>query len=315
VTAADDAGKKKGAKDAASEKAQQAKAQAKQEWDAAMQQVKEPGKVHRVERYAVEQLPVHPHYIDAGTVYFAELQEPLDFGTEPLTPEIASSMGNLPPTGSFVHALLVTPLDSATTQKGDAVDAILSQPLFDGKNLILPQGSRIKGTVVEVQPARYLSRGGQLRIVFREMVLQDGIANKIQANLEGVQGASSQNVTLDSEGGARATPPKTRFLTTTVSVGLGTASFLGDTFGDTGPRASGGATGFKLVGIALGVAVHSQALGMAMGALGATRSIYTNFVARGHELVFPKNTVMQIGISVRPAAPSQSPKSGPPSGL
>ncbi len=94
----------------------------------------------------------------------------------------------------------------------------------------------------------------------------------------------------------QAAPPKTRFLTTTVAIGVDAASFLGDTFGDTGPPVSGGAGGYKLIGIAVGLAVHSQSPGMAIGSFGAVRSIYTNFVARGPEPTFP-NTAMQIGIA------------------
>jgi hypothetical protein len=298
VSSADERAKNSnGAKDVAAEKAKQAKQAAKQEWKAAMQQVKQPGKFHRFEHYAVAQLPVHPQYIDAGTVYFAELQQPLNFGTEPLTPELAASIGAAPPPGSFVHARLLTPLSSATSRNGDDVEAIVTQPLFAGTHLIYPQGTRLKGTVLQVRPASHLARSGQLRIAFHDMVLQDGVQEKIEASLESVQAGHTQNVTLDAEGGAQAAPPKTRFLTTTVAVGLGAISFLGDTFGDTGPRTAGGAGGYKLIGIAIGLAVHSQALGMAMGSFGAVRSIYTNFVARGPELVFPKNTAMQIGIA------------------
>jgi len=68
--------KKPSAKSTVSEKAKQAKEQAQSQFDAAMQQVKKPGKLHRLERYAVAQLPVHPNYIEAGTGYVAELQSP-----------------------------------------------------------------------------------------------------------------------------------------------------------------------------------------------------------------------------------------------
>src|SRR6202047_953367 len=297
ITAADE--NHKGVKDAASQKAKEAKEQAKAEWNAAMQQVKEPGKIHKIERYAIAQLPVHPQYVDAGTVYFAELQDPLSFGTEPLSAEAAASVGATPPPGSFVHARLVTSLSSATSHNGDEVEAVIARPLFDDGRLIYPQGTILKGAVLQARPAGYMSRSGQLRIVFHDVVLQDGIASKIQASLEGVQSAKAQNLVLEEEGGRKANPPKTRFLTTTISVGLGAASFLGDTFGDTGPRAAGGATGFKLVGIVVGLTVHSTALGMAMGALGATRSVYTNFIARGRDVVFPNNTAMQIGVGMR----------------
>jgi len=309
VMAADD--KKKGLKDTATEKTKQAKEEAKREWDAAMKQVHEPGKMHKIERFAVAQLPFHPQYIDAGTVYFAELQEPLDFGTEVLTPELATSMNTPPPPGSVVHARLLTELNSATTQKGDEVEAVLSQPLFDGNRLMIPQGSRLKGLVVQVRPARHLSRNGQLRMVLHKLVLPDGVEQKVEAILEGIQAGKEQNLQLDSEGGAEATPPKTRFLATSVAVGLGAISFLGDTFGDAGPRVAGGATGYKLIGIALGAAIHSQEFGMAMGAYGGCRSIYTHFIARGHDVVFTKNTAMEIGIGTRIEGPAKHAEEAP----
>jgi hypothetical protein len=85
VAAAEGRERKKGVKDAASEKTKQAKEQARQQWDNAMKQLKTAGRMHRLKRYVEAQLPVHRQYIPAGTVYFAELTAPLDFGTEPMT--------------------------------------------------------------------------------------------------------------------------------------------------------------------------------------------------------------------------------------
>jgi hypothetical protein len=312
VTAADGE-KKKGVKGAASEKTDQAKEEAKRQWVNAMKQVHESGKMHKIGRYAVAQLPVHPQYIDAGTVYFAELTEPLDFGTEPLTPEIAASINTPPPPGSSVHVRLMTGLSSATAQKGEEVEAVLSQPLFDGNRLVLPQGSRLKGSVVQVRPARRLSRNGQLRMVFHELVLPNGVEQKVEASLEGVQSGKGQDVKLDPEGGAEANSPKTRYLATGISVALAFASSHGDRDardgdigGNTNSRLAGGVGGFKLVGIAIGAFVHSQPLGMAMGAYGASMSVYSHFIARGRDLVFPKNTAMEIAIGTRASAPSPS---------
>jgi type IV secretory pathway VirB10-like protein len=307
---ADDKGTKKTAKDEASEKAKQAKAQARDAWNNAMKEIQSPGKMHRLERYAIARFPVHPQYIDAGTVYFAELQDPLDFGSEPLTPEKASSLGVLRQT-NFVRARLVTSLNSATTPKGAEVQAVLSQPLFDGDHLILPQGSHLKGSVVQAAPARYLSRNGQLRIVFHELDLPDGVQQKVDTSVEGIQAGKNQDVKLDSEGGAQATSSKSRYALTAVSVGLAAFSFGGDRdapgggnpAGNTSNRVAGGAGGFKLIGIVLGLTVHSRAFGAAMGAYGASMSIYSHFIARGHEVVFPKNTAMQIGVASVPAAP------------
>ena len=306
----------KGVKDAAAMKARAAKQQAKQEWDSAMKQVKEPGKFRRIERYAVAQLPVHPQYLPEGVVYFAELQQPLNFGSEPLTPALASSIGGPPPDGSVVHARLITPLSSASTQKGAEVEAMVSQPLFDDGRLILPQGSLLKGTVVQVQPARHLKHNGQLRMAFHELSLPSGVAQKVEATLAGVQAEKASNLKLDSEGGAQATTSKSRYLATAVSLSLAAVSFAGDSdaaaggnpAGNTSNRVAGGAGGYKLIGIALGLAVHSHPFGAAMGAYGGAMSIYTHFIARGHDVVFPKNTAMEIGIGTRrPAADVAAP--------
>src|ERR1700682_2898645 len=56
VTAKEDE-HKKGVKDTASQKAKEAREQAKHDWDAAMHDVKQPGKMHRLKRAAVSQLP------------------------------------------------------------------------------------------------------------------------------------------------------------------------------------------------------------------------------------------------------------------
>ncbi|MFY9561933.1 MAG: hypothetical protein WAQ52_16995 [Terriglobales bacterium] len=300
---------KKNIKDKAAEKTKEARQQAKQQWEAAMKQLKTPGRMHRVERYAESQLPVHAQYIPAGTVYFAELDDPLDFGSEAMTPQQISSLGSPLPEGSVVHARLVTPLSSATAQKGQDVEAVLSRPLFDGDRLILPQGSRLKGTIRQVQPARRLKRNGQLRIAFLELVPPDGIEQKVHATLEGVQAGKDANVKLDSEGGAEATTSKSRYLATTVSLGLATVSVRGDPdavgagrAGNTSNRVAGGAAGFKLVGMAMGALVRSRAFGYTMGAYGAGMSVYSHFIARGREVVFPKNTAMEIGIGTRPEA-------------
>src|SRR6202140_5991257 len=307
VTSANEKEKKNLVKDAASKKIKEAKQQAHEQWDNAMKELKTPGKVRRLERYGEAQLPVRRQYIPAGTVYFAELGDPLDFGSVVMTVPMASSIGSDLPQGSVVHARLVTPLSSATSHKGQDIEAVLSQPLMDGDRLILPQGSRLKGTVKQAQPARRMKKNGQLRIAFSELVPPDGIEQKVVSTLEGVQAGKNANVKLDAEGGAEATTSKSRYLGTAVSLGLAMMSagrgrdHDGDGGGGGGSGAAGGVSGFKLVGMVMGALVRSRAFGTTMGAYGAAVSVYSNFMARGHEVEFPKNTAMQIGIGTRAA--------------
>jgi hypothetical protein len=213
-----------------------------------------------------------------------------------------------------VHALLVTPLNSSTTQKGAEVEAVLSQPLFDGDRLVLPEGSRLKGSVVQVRPASHFHHNGQLRIIFRELVPPNGVQQRVVAGLESVQSGRNDHITLDSEGGAEATSPKTRYLTTGLTLALSVASVAhhtdaddANTGGTSGNGVAGGTAGFKLVGMALGLLVKSQPVGMAMGAYGSARSVYSNFISKGRDVVFPKNTPMEISLG----APRKSALSPP----
>ena len=127
----------------------------------------------------------------------------------------------------------------------------------------------------------------------------------MEATLEGIESEKDANVRLDSEGGTVATTPKTRYLATALSLTLAAASANEESDVDngiargetsTGSRVAGGAAGFKLVGAALGLAVRSRALGYTMGGYRAGTSVYSHFITRGREVVFPKNTVMEIGI-------------------
>jgi len=165
-------------------------------------EVKSPARRHRLIRSALAELPIHPQYIDPGALYFAELNEPLGFGSEPLTPTNSEELGETPPAGSLVHALLLTPLDSRMTPKGAPVEAVISQPLFDGNHrLVLPEGSRLKGEVVQVEAARHTHGNGELRVIFYELVPPEGTPQEVAASFEGVQSTIGGPVQLDSEGG------------------------------------------------------------------------------------------------------------------
>jgi len=308
--------KKDEARNAASRKIGEAKKEVRRQWDAVKKQFHEPGKMHRLQRLAVAQLPYHPQYMDAGTSFNADLRRPLDFGTEPLTPALVEHIGTPPPSGSVVHAVLVTPLGSANSKKDDPVEAVITRPLVASDRLILPEGSRLKGSVLQVRPARRLGRNGQLRIVFHQVVPPNGIEEKVEASLEGVHVAKGEHLKLDSEGGAQVIAPKTRYLTTAISVMLATSS-IGDGHehdsdgglghsggGDVGTGAANGASGFRFVGTIVGAFAHSRVVASGFGFYGAAMSVYSHFLARGRDVVYPKDMSMMIGLGARekPAA-------------
>jgi hypothetical protein len=300
-------------KAAAKGKLSQARQGIKEQIAEMKKQVSGPNKVHRLERFALTQSPYRPQYMNSGTSFNADVQEPLDFGSEQLKPEMVSEIGTLPPSGGTVHAWLTTPLDSATSKKGDPVVAIVSQPLVIANKLYLPEGSELKGTVLQVRAARRFARNGQLRITFHEVVPPNGTDQEIEATLEGLEVAQGENLALDSEGGAQVKAPKTRYLTTGIAVMLAASSSRpdedhdgvhGGAAGGGGGGALNGASGFKLVGTLVGAFAHSQVLTAGFGAYGAARSVYGHFLARGRNVVYPKDMsmVLALGSSEKTAA-------------
>jgi hypothetical protein len=165
-------------------------------------------------RFTAMRLPVHPQYTDAGTTFNADLLQPLDFGMEALKPEALTDIGAPTPDGNVVHARLVTRLNSSTAKQGDPVEALITEPLVVSNHLILPEGSVIKGSVVQVQPARRMGHNGQLRILFHQVAAPNGLEQKVETNLEGVAVSKDEHLKLDAEGGAQVTTPRTRYLTT-----------------------------------------------------------------------------------------------------
>ncbi len=100
--------------------------------------------------------------------------------------------------------------------------------------------------------------------------------------------------------GRKPHPPNRAICKRESPYGLAAVSAARDGDADVLNKSAGGANGdSKLVGIAVGIAARSNSLGIAMGALGASRSVYIHFIARGRDVVFPENTAMQIGIGIR----------------
>jgi hypothetical protein len=76
-----------------------------------------------------------------------------------------------------------------------------------------------------------------------------------------------------------------------------------------------GGSGFRLVGAVSTYLIHSRAFASSLGIYGAGMSIYSNFLARGRDVVFPKDTPMDIGFgtheSAKPNAPASQPSPAP----
>ena len=305
-------------------------AEAKQQAHEGWQKLTAPGKMERLKEFAVAQSPYRRQYVQPGTRFVAELDAPLDFGTTTRTSEQLAVVGSEPVPDSTLKARLVAEVSSATATRGTPVTAVLTEPLYSPTHqLILPADSRLVGEVLQAKSARKLHRNGELRVIFERIEtseegvqalaqLQKAQGEQLQAaqsqagqsqaqaqamigNLEGVEVDRRAHMELDEEGGAHATDSKTRYLSTGLAVMLAAAASHTEVEHGTtetagpGVRTAAGGSGFRLTGALLSLVAKSTPVSAAIGAYGASTSIYANFLSRGHDVVLPKDTPLEIG--------------------
>jgi hypothetical protein len=305
-------GKKKGRVGQAVDQARQ---QAKAREQDTVKEIKAPGKLQMVKARLWAQFPYHHPRLAAGTHFTAELKTPLELGREDRSPIQLARLGSEIPPGSNVHVRLLTALSSATDHQGSPAKAVVSEPVFSPDHqLILPEGARLEGIVTQARPARRMGRNGILRFTFQEIELTPGAPRQVHGTLQSVDTAAGGHLELDTEGGARAVTPKTRYIAPAIDVLLATSSLDGldphnrrriqEGLGPQGPDVAGGAVrggaGFGLIGSVVGLAAHFRPVSSCFAFYGAGWSVYTHILARGKNVVFPKNTSMEIRIGTHP---------------
>ncbi len=290
--------------------------------------------------YLMSRLPYHPQYLRSRTRFDAELAEPLRFGDEAVIPGSMALLGSQPAAGSVVHARLLTSLDSGSSAQGQKVEAILEQPLFSADHkLILPEGTHVDGSVVVAKKAGWFHHAGRLRFNFQNLELPEvaGLLaspqtstpsqtpqtqenKKLQIRTQGMLAAAEGDtgpLKVDHEGGVQATESKTRFIGTAVALLVARAA--GDNDPIRAPRSGGtrgaiigqnpnvagrtlgGGLGFGLLGTI--AAQSSRTVGAALGYYGLAWSVFSTVVARGPEVRFDKNAVVDIGFNTRAIKP------------
>jgi hypothetical protein len=245
------------------------------------------------------QIPYHPQDIWSGSQFDAVLARPLtltDPGAGHLLP-VLPFHANIPP--GIIESRLITPLSSANSKVGTPAEAVLTQPYMtaDKTHVILPEGTRLLGAVTQARPARKLGRNGVLRFTFRQVVLPSGAQETVHARMRAVEGQKGQNITVDQEGGAHANASQGKYLAP-----LALGAMAGDVSIDP-PAGQGTGTlasnGFGLVSRLLAVVYMNPAAiqGFAYYALG--QSVTKRWLVRGHDVVFPRNTRMEMNVSER----------------
>lgn len=276
------------------------------QWHLAISQVKPSALLRHAKGVIWSEWPYHRQKFAAGTVFVADLEQPLDFGPAKIPRSEEGAIGQLPSTNALAFARLATGLSSAVSPPGAPVDAELTRPVFSsGHKLLLPVGTQLQGIVVSSKPARRLHRNGRLLFRLDTVKLPSSVSQPVEMALQGLEVPESSHLRMDSEGETRVADNKeSRVLRTAFSTAIATSTFDSDS-GHAGATATsenhpiGGLSGYKLIGLALAYGARSPVLSRTFGLWGTAQSVYLHFLARGQNLVLPKNTPIEISFGER----------------
>jgi len=251
---------------------------------AAMAPLREPNKLQRLGEAVVTGLPYHPEYIDQGTVFDAALLAPVTV-VAPVQLVTAS-----PQASDYLHLHLLTPVNSSTSTAGTQIEAVVSQPYYQGDHqLLYPAGTRITGTVQKASSARWMKRNGSILFAFRTVQMPDGTTRDIHPTVGGIQAEQSEGLDIGKEGEIKAT-------TSTFARLLAPASLIGPSRGvadmatqkTAWSRSGEGRKGFGLLGA--GAAQASAGTAIGIGYFGAAKRLCEAFITRGSNVELPVNT-------------------------
>jgi hypothetical protein len=270
-------------------------------------------------------LPYHPERIETETAWTVELAQPLDLkpeggppqdGNDPSVHEEKKQTANARPNATpppvretewRIRAYLQKTISSANEKPGDTFQALVAEPVFNENHVLaVPQGSQLVGEITRAKAARSFGRQGKLRFRFRELKFPTGFSQPVEGMLTSADSSKSANLQMDSEGGVQPKPQNR------VIVPLVLTLLAGRAFDDDGSQAAHSAVasnGFGIVGRIVGIVASSRNVAAGIGIYGAALSIYDLWLARGHDVVFVKNT--RIEITTTPTrTPLNTPKKG-----
>ncbi len=253
-----------------------------------------PGFKDRAMQMLHHQLPYHSECIAAHTAWSFELAAPLDVPSAQVAtspPVHTAPAGGKPETWS-VNALLTSALTSANARPGDPVVALVVEPVYDrNQQLVVPQGSMLMGKVTTAKAARSLGRNGKLRFTFQQLRFPEGFGKPVEGSLGGATTEKTQNLQMDAEGTVTPRNQSSAIAPIVLTLLAGRALDQdGNMMADTGVASNG----FGLVGRVVGIAAGNRNLAAGIGFYTAGLSFYENFLRSGRDVVFPKDTRIEI---------------------
>jgi hypothetical protein len=264
----------------------------------ALETIHHPNLGDRMEKWVYTQLPWSPPTIWTGTQYDADLTAPIDIpGPVPAPMPRAEVHGT--PTG-IIDARLIVDLDSAKDKHGAPVTAVLTRPLLtpDGRQVLFPEGAKMEGIVTLVRPARWFARNGRLRFTFRSIETPGVKTAAVHGQLASAESASSANLKINDEGTAASHSGPGKYLAPMALGVMATSAFDGDATSN--PVHTGvDSNGFGFAARVAAMASANAVLLRSFAVFAVSKSVYYRWIAKGHEIQFPKDTRIQIQLNQR----------------
>ncbi len=253
-----------------------------------------PGKGDRALQFLYHQLPFHPERIEAHTAWSFELTAPFELPpqTSPANPAPQPSVAAGRHEVWSVHAQLTRDLTSATARSGDSVQALVVEPVYDkDKQLVVPQGATLIGKVTAANAARSFGRNGKLRFTFQQVRFPEGFNRPVEGALAGAATEKTQNLSLDAEGTISPKKQSSVIAPLLLTVLAGRAL---DQDGNMTVDNGVASNGFGLVGRIVGLTASNRNLAAGLGYYAASLSLYENFLRSGRDVIFPRDTRIEI---------------------
>ncbi len=267
-------------------------------------QIRGPGKFELAEDWFYSNLPYHPQSLARGSLFDVDLQEPLEMDVP-----CQEAMTRPAPTKTTVlRARMLTTITSKDAEAGMPVEAILTEPVRDEDHgLSLPEGTRLTGTITYAKPAHSFGRSGELRFRINRLALpEDNEMRSVDGILAGAELNPHANAIIDTEGGTHAHSKRRWVEPVTYAVFAGALYFGFSQHQDESPIIrSVFSNGFGFTGNFLGSLSESAAMGMSY--YGLARSVVLNILLPGQNVVFPKDTLLEIKLAdTRPRTKTDS---------
>ena len=259
-----------------------------------------------VERWAIGQLPYHPEIIWSKARFNADLASPVDVQDASHQELSVDDIHGHMPAGSL-DARLLTSLTSETAKRGDIVEALVTKPLLtpDGLKVMVPEGTHLFGKVVQVKAARRLGRNGSLRFSFSRLDLPVTELAKqsfeIHWHLTGAETAPGEHISMDEEGQAKASDSPAKYVEPALLAVLAAGAAPDDDHpGTAAPGAAGySSNGFGLIARIVSLSTRDTNVIQGFAYYSLAKSLYFNFLDKGHDATFPHDTEVKVTLSER----------------